>query len=144
MKKALLVGAGLAVVVIIALPLLVRKGDELPSEVTGDGNGFITHDYAQRLGLREVSQETFRSCPTGFTYEEVVRRLGVPGVQLHENDDLPPIPFEQLRNIWGRDIDHPEKEVYAWVSTRGEVMTITFRNGKNVHVYYGQDAGPDQ
>jgi hypothetical protein len=65
-------------------------------------------------------------------------------VQLQQNDDLPPIPFEQLRNIWARDIDHPEKEVYAWVSTRGEVMTITFRNGKNVHVYYGQEADPDQ
>ena len=144
MKKALLVGAGLALVVIVALPLFVRKGDEPPSEATEDGKGFLTHDYAQRLGLREVSQETFRSCPIGLTYEEVVRRLGAPGVQLQQKDDLPPIPFEQLRNIWRRDMDHPEKEVYAWVSTCGEVMTITFRNGENVHVYYGQDAGPGQ
>ena len=144
MNKALMVGAGLALVVILALPLLVGKGNELPSEVTEDGNDFMTPDYAQRLGLREVSQETFRSCPTGLAYEQVVQRLGVPGVQLQQKDDLPPIPFEQLRNIWRRDIDHPEGQVYAWVSTRGEVMTIAFRNGENVHVYYGQDAGPDQ
>ena len=144
MNKALMVGAGLAFVVILALPLLVGKGNELPSEVTEDGNDFMTPDYAQRLGLREVSQETFRSCQTGLTYEQVVQRLGVPGVQLQQKDDLPPIPFEQLRNIWRKDIDHPEGQVYAWVSTRGEVMTIAFRNGENVHVYYGQDAGPDQ
>jgi len=144
MKKTLLAGAGLALVVILALPLLVRKGDDLPAKVTEDGNGFMTPDYAQRLGLPEVSQEMFRSCPTGLTYEEVVRRFGVPGVQLEQKDDLPPIPFEYLRNIWRKDIDHPEKEVYAWVSTGGEVMTITFRNGKSIHVYYGQDADPDQ
>ena len=144
MKKALLVGAGLALAVMVALPMFGRKGGELPSELTEDGNGFLTPDYAQRLGLREVSQETFRSCQTGLTYEEVVQRLGVPGVQLQQKDDLPPIPFEQLRNIWRRDIDHPERQVYAWVSIRGEVMTIAFRNGKSIHVYYGQDAGPDQ
>ena len=144
MKKALLLGVGLALVVLVALPLFVRKGDELPSEVTEDGNDFMTPDYARRLGLREVSQETFRSCPTGPTYEEVVRQLGVSGVQLQQKDDLPPIPFEHLRNIWRKDIDHPEREVYAWVSTSGEVMTITFRNGESVHVYYGQGAGPDQ
>jgi hypothetical protein len=144
MNKALLVAVGLALVVILALPLLVGKGDAPPSDVTEGGSGFMTPDYAQRLGLREVSQETFRMCPSGLTYEEVVRRLGVPGVQLRQKDDLPPIPFEQLRNIWRRDIDHPEKELYAWVSSRGEVMTMAFRNGENVHVYYGQDAGPNQ
>ena len=144
MNKVLLVGIGLALVVIIALPLLVGKVDELPSEVTEDGNGFMTPHYAQRLRLREVPQETLRSCLAERTYEEVVQRLGVPGVQLQQKDDLPPIPFEHLRNIWREDIVHPEKEVYAWVSTYGEVMTITFRNGENVHVYYGQGAGPDQ
>ena len=138
MKKTLLVGAGLAVLVIVALPLFVRKGDDLPSEATEDANGFVTRDYAQRLGLPEVSQETFRSCPIGLTYDEVVGRFGVPGVQLQQTDDLPPIPFEHMRNIWRKDIEHPEKQVYAWVSTRGEVLTITFRNGKNIHVYYGQ------
>ncbi len=143
MNKGLLVGAGLVLVVIVALPLLMGKSDELPSAVTDDGNGFMTPDYAERLGLLEVSQETFHSCQTGLTYEEVVQWLGVPGVQLLQKDDLPPIPFEHLRNIWRKDIDHPEKDVYAWVSTRGEVMTIAFRNGESVHVYYGQDAGPD-
>ena len=144
MKKELWVGASLAIVVIVALPLLVGKGDELGSEVTRDGNGFITPDYARRLGLGEVSVEAFRSCQTGLTYEEVLRQLGVPGVQLQKKDDLPPIPFEQMHNIWRKDIDHPEKEVYAWVSTYGEVITIAFRNGESVHVYYGQGVGPDQ
>jgi len=144
MKKALLLGVGLALVVLVALPLLVRKGDELPSAMTEEEDGFLTHDYAQRLGLQEVSQETFRSCQTGLAYEEVVQQFGVPGVQLQDKDDLPPIPFELLLNSWRKDIAHAEKDVYAWVSPRGEVMTITFRNGKNVAVYYGQYADRDQ
>ncbi len=144
MKKELLVGAGLVLFVIVALPLLMGKGGKVPSEGTGDEDGFLTPDYAQRLGLREVSQEKIRSCPTGRGYEEVAQWLGVPGVQLQQKDDLPPIPFEHLRNIWRKNIEHPDKELYAWVSPRGEVVTIAFRNGKGVHVYYGQDTGSGQ
>ncbi len=144
MKKVLWVGAGLVLVAFVALPLFAGKGNVLPSEVAEDGNDFLTPDYAQRMGLLEVSQETVRSCPTGLTYDAVVQLFGVPGVQLQQRDDLPPIPFEPMRNIWRRQIDDPETVVYAWASTRGEVLTITFRNDENVHVYYGQDAGPDQ
>ena len=144
MKKALLLGACLAFVVIVLLPLLVGNNDTLRPGFTGGGNAFLTPDYAKRLGLREVSRETFRSCQTALSYEEVVLRLGVPGVRLQNKEDLPPIPFDTMISIWGNDIDHPEREVYGWVSTYGEVMTMTFLNGKIVHVYYGQGQGPEQ
>ena len=138
MKKGLWVATGLALVVIVALPLLLGERSERPPGKGGPEESFMTPDYARRLGLQEVSWETLRSCGTGITYEEVVGRLGVPGVQLQDKDDLPPIPFEHMRDIWRSAIDHPEKDLYAWVSTDGEVMTITFLNGKCVHVYYGQ------
>ena len=144
MKKAVCVGVGLGLIVILAGPLLLRGSDEFPSEKDEDGQSFMTPDYAQRLGLREVSQETFHSCPMNRTYEEVGQWLGVKGRQLQEKDDLPPIPFEFLRNTWRKAIDHPEKEVYAWVSPDGEVMTITFRNGESVHIYSGQGSSSDQ
>jgi len=138
MKKGLWVGTGLALVVIVAVPLLLgERSERLPGK-RGVGESFMTPDYAQRLGLQEVSWEMLRSCATGLTYEEVVQRLGVPGVQLHDKDDLPPIPFEHMRDIWRSAIDHPEKELYAWTTADGEVMTITFRNGTCAHVYYGQ------
>jgi hypothetical protein len=133
MKKGLWVGTGLVLVVILALPLLLGERSERTP-----GESFMTPDYAQRLGLQEVSWEMLRSCTIATTYEDVVRRLGVPGVLLHDRDDLPPIPFETMRDTWRGAIDHPEKEVYAWVTADGEVMTITFLNGKSVHVYYGQ------
>ena len=138
MKKGLWVATGLALVVIVALPLLLGERSERPPGKRGLGESFMTPDYAHRLGLQEVSWEMLRSCATGLTYEEVVQRLGVPGVQLQDKDDLPPIPFERMLEIWRDAIDHPEKEVYAWATTDGEVMTITFLNGKCVHVYYGQ------
>ncbi len=139
MKKAVWVAAVLGLIAFVAAPLLLRGTGESPSGKIEDRQSFMTPDYAQRLGLREVSQETFHASPMNRSYEEVGQWLGVAGRQLQQKDDLPPIPFEFLRNMWSKAIDHPEKEVYAWLSPDGEVMTITFRNGKSVHIYSGQD-----